>query len=249
MDMWKYYDVTHREHTIMNPTGEEKLRELIALLRLDANDSAIDIGCGKGEFLLHLARAYGVKGIGIERSPYTFAEAKERVARLAPDADIAVLEMDGADYRPEAPHTFALAACLGASWIFGGHGGTLDALIRLTAPGGWIIAGEPYWLQEPTQEYLEDSGERKEDFGTHASNVEAGERRGLVLTYTFVSNKDEWDRYQGLQWVAADRYARAHPDDPDLPALLDRLAKEKRAYLKWGRDTLGWAIYVFRRVR
>ena len=38
----------------------------------------------------------------------------------------------------------------------------------------------------------------------------------------------------------------AHPDDPDLPELLERVAKDKSVYLRWGRDTVGWAIYVFR---
>jgi hypothetical protein len=41
-------------------------------------------------------------------------------------------------------------------------------------------------------------------------------------------------------------YARAERDDADLPELLERVAKEKSVYLRWGRDALGWAIYVFR---
>jgi hypothetical protein len=61
-----------------------------------------------------------------------------------------------------------------------------------------------------------------------------------------VSSMDEWDRYEGLQWHATVQYARAHPDDPDLPELLRRVATDKGVYLKWGRETLGWAIYVFR---
>ena len=64
--------------------------------------------------------------------------------------------------------------------------------------------------------------------------------------HTLVSSKDDWDRYEGLQWHATADYARTDRDDADLPELLERVAKEKSAYLKWGRDTLGWAIYVFR---
>ena len=33
----------------------------------------------------------------------------------------------------------------------------------------------------------------------------------------------------------------------DVPELVGRVAKERAAYLRWGRDTVGWAIYVFRR--
>lgn len=246
MDMWKFYDITHHEHTLMNPTSDEKLGKLIELLHLDAQMPVIDIGCGKAEFLIRLAQTYEVEGVGIDRSPYTAADAKKRISKLSPDANITILEMDGADFRPESPQSFGLAACIGSSWIFGGHEGTLDALVDLVAPGGWID-GEPYWLQEPSEDYLRASGDERGVFSTHVGNVEAGERRGLSLVHTFVSDKDEWDRYQGLQWYAADQYARAHPEDPDLPELLERVAKEKQVYLRWGRDTLGWAIYVFRR--
>jgi hypothetical protein len=28
--------------------------------------------------------------------------------------------------------------------------------------------------------------------------------------------------------------------------LVERVSKAKVGYLRWGRDTLGWAIYIFR---
>jgi hypothetical protein len=62
-----------------------------------------------------------------------------------------------------------------------------------------------------------------------------------------VSSKDDWDRYEGLQWYSAAEYARTHPDDPDLAAVVEQVERAKAAYLRWGRDTLGWAIYMFRR--
>jgi hypothetical protein len=86
----------------------------------------------------------------------------------------------------------------------------------------------------------------KEDFGSHYANVEAGERLGLELVQTIVSSKDDWDRYEGLQWYATAEYARKHPEDPDLSAVAERVNHLKAAYLRWGRDTLGWAIYMFK---
>jgi hypothetical protein len=68
----------------------------------------------------------------------------------------------------------------------------------------------------------------------------------MELVHTIVSSKDDWDRYEGLQWFATDEYARTHPDDPDLTEVAERVSKAKTAYLRWGRDTLGWAIYMFR---
>ena len=154
--------------------------------------------------------------------------------------------MDGAEFKSGRQHSFTVAVCIGASWIFGGHEGTLDALVNMVETDGWVIVGEPYWLREPPEEYLLASGLTRRGLRSHAENVEAGERRGLDLVHTLVSSKDDWDRYEGLQWLAMADYARTDRDDADLPELLERVAKEKSAYLKWGRDALGWAIYVFR---
>lgn len=247
MDLWKFYDITHREHAICNPISEEKLGHLVELLRLPVDVRVVDIACGKGEFLTRLAEAYGVSCVGIDLSPFFITEAERKFKARVPGAQVAFLQMNGADFEPDEPHSFAVASCIGASWVYGGHAGTLDSLTSMVLPGGWVIAGEPFWLHEPSEEYLQASGQAREVFGTHAGNVEVGEKLGLDFVYTLVSNKDDWDRYEGLQWYATAEYVRSHPEDPDLSELLSRVAKEKTAYLRWGRDTLGWAIYVFRR--
>ena len=68
MDTWKFYDITHREHVVCNPTSEEKLARLVEFLRLPPKAQVVDIACGKGEFLIRLAEAYGVRGMGIDIS-------------------------------------------------------------------------------------------------------------------------------------------------------------------------------------
>jgi SAM-dependent methyltransferase len=247
MDQWKFYDITHREHLVCNPTSAQKLEELIALLRLPPGARVLDIASGKGEFIIRLAEQYGIEGTGIDLSPFCVSDAREKQKERIPDAQLKFLEMDGADYEPEEPESFDLVACIGASWIYGGHRGTLKALNAMAARESWIIAGEPYWRQEPPAEYLKAIGEERSAFGTHHENVEAGHEFGLELVYTLVSDQDDWDRYEGLQWYAAQKWARKHPDDPDVEEILKRVRKYKEAYLRWGREVLGWAIYVFRK--
>ena len=246
MDTWKFFDITHREHVVCNPVNEEKLARLVKLLRLPAGARVVDIACGKGEFLIRLAEAYGARGAGIDISPFFIAEAERRLEARAPGAGITFTRMNGADFKPDAPHSLDLASCIGASWVFGGHADTIEALIGMVRPGGWVIVGEPYWRQEPPGDYLEACGCAREDFGSHSANAKAGGQLGLELVHTIVSSKDDWDRYEGLQWFATDEYARAHPDDPDLAELTERVNKARAAHLRWGRDTLGWAIYLFR---
>lgn len=248
MDMWKFFDITHREHIICNPMSLEKLKQLIELFSLKHGACVLDIATGKGEFLIRLTERYPqITGTGIDLSPYFIAEVKKKHQERVPDAQLRFLEMDAAKYVAETLESFDLVACIGASWIYGGYKGTLKALKNLAALKSWIIVGEPYWRHKPEREYLEAIGGTENDFGTHYQNIEEGQKLGLEVVYTLVSSQDDWDRYEGLQWYAAETWASEHKDDPDVETVLKRVRKSKTAYLRWGRETLGWAIYVFKR--
>ncbi len=247
MDQWKYFDITHREHVLCNPISVEKIESLIALLRLKSGAKVLEIASGKGEFIIRLAERYKIEGIGIELSPYHVLDAEKKRRERVPDDRLAFLEMDGANFKPEKPESFDLAACIGGSWIYGGHKETLRALKEMTAPGGWVVAGEPFWRQEPTAEYLKAIGMERNMLATHGENAEAGQELDLELVYTLASNQDDWDRYEGLQWYAAAEWADEHPDDPDVGEVLKRIREDRANYLRWGRETIGWSIYVFKK--
>jgi SAM-dependent methyltransferase len=225
----------------------EKFEELIALLRLRPGARVLEIATGKGEFIIRLAEQYGIEGIGVDLSPYCVLDTKAKQKERIPDAQLQFLEMDGADYEPEEPESFDLVACIGASWIYGGHRGTLKALNGMAARGSWIVVGEPYWRQEPPAEYLKAIRDERSAYGTHYENIMVGQEFGLEMVYALVSNQDDWDRYEGLQWYAAQQWASEHPNDPDVGEVLKRVRENKEAYLRWGRETLGWAIYGFRK--
>lgn len=247
MDKWKFFDITHREHIICNPTSIKKLDRLVGLTRLKPGARVLEIATGKGEFIIRLAERYGITGIGIDLSPYCIADVKEKHQKRVPEAQLSFLEMDGADYEPQHPESFDLVACIGASWIYAGHRGTLEALKGMAARGGWIVVGEPYWQQEPKAEYLQAIGEQRSNYGTHYENVEIGQELGLELVYTLASSQDDWDNYEGLQWYAAEAWAGTQPEDSDVEEVLKEVRSSKTAYLRWGRDTFGWAIYVFKK--
>jgi spermidine synthase len=247
MDIWKYFDITHREHVICNPISVEKFGELIALLRLEPGAQVLEIATGKGEFIIRLAERYAIQGTGVDISPFHIADAEKKCKERVPDARLTFLEMDGAKYQPDTPESFHLVACIGASWIYGGHKETLKALKEMAAPGGWVVVGEPYWRQEPAAAYLQAIGEERSSFGLHYENMAAGQALGLEPVYTLVSSQDDWDRYEGLQWYAATEWADTHPDDPDVSEVMKRVRENRATYLRWGRETLGWSIYVFKK--
>jgi SAM-dependent methyltransferase len=247
MDIWKYYDITHKKHVVLNPMSVDKLDGLFSLLNLKPGASILDIACGKGEFLIRLVEMFNISGTGVDISPYFFKDCKKKKNERVPGSDIKFLEMDGAKYSPGNNELFDLTMCIGASWVYNGFMGTINSLKKMTKPNGIIIVGEPYWLKEPDEVYLKLSGIIKEEYGSHFGNIDSAEKEGLNCIYTLVSSHDDWDHYETLQWWSAYDYVAIYPDDPDNPELLIKVNKAKTEYLLYGRDTLGWAIYIFKK--
>ena len=246
MDKWKYFDITHKHHVFCNPMSEEKFERFCQLLNLPKDTRILDIACGKGEVLVRLAEKYGISGVGVDISPFFINNCKKKHLERVPESDLSFIELDGAKYRPESGELFDVAMCLGASWIFEDHTGTLKALKQMTKSGGLVIVGEPFWLKEPDAEYLEVTSMNRDSFRPHEENVYQGEEMGLTCLYTLLSNKDDWDHYETLQWWTVDDYIRSHKDDPDNQELLKKTKTAKDIYLKWGRNTISWGIYIFR---
>lgn len=246
MDSWKYYDIVHKHHSLMNPIDEGRLDDLLDLLALAPGASVIDIGCGKGEMLIRLVEKYKVKGVGIDLSPYSIREAEKRKLERVPGADFKFLEMDGAEYKPEAEKS-DLTMCIGASWIYKGYKNTLRALAGMTRPFGYVMSGEPFWRKKPSVAYLRHSEYKRNSFNTHHGNVAVGEALGLAPVYALVSSEGAWDKYESLHWFAAREYAVSNPEDPDLRELLSRDRRDRESFLRYERDILGWAVYLFRK--
>lgn len=246
MDIWKFYDITHADHVHLNPISNARLEEVLDLLDLKPGAQVLDVGCGRAELLVRISERYGASGVGIDRSPYAIKRAREESQRRGTDKHVVFFHQDGGEYFAP-PASFDMTMCLGASFVFQGYRGTLRALARMVRPGGLVLVGEPYWIREPAPEYLTALETTRATFGTHAENVRAGEQEGLTPIYTCCSTAQDFDRYEGLQWRAAHRWAREHPDDPDVVEVLSRVGRDRDAYLTHGRDTLGWALYLFSR--
>jgi SAM-dependent methyltransferase len=247
VDIWKYYDITHKKHIVCNPMSKDKLEGFFSLLDIKTGSKVLDIACGKGEPLVRLVELFNISGTGVDISPYCINDCENKKNKRIPNSDIKFVEIDGAKYRPEVNELFDLTMCIGASWIYNGFIGTIHTLKKMTKSNGLLIIGEPYWLKEPDGEYLKMSGIKKEEFNSHYKNIDIGEKEELICIYTLVSNHDDWDHYETLQWWSAYEYVANNPDDPDNSELLNQIRKAKTKYLLYGRDTIGWAIYVFKK--
>jgi len=72
-----YYET---EDTELEQAQRAKLDHICRKLRLQPGEELLDIGCGWGALVMHAARHYGVKAIGITLSERQLALARERIA-------------------------------------------------------------------------------------------------------------------------------------------------------------------------
>jgi hypothetical protein len=108
-------------------------------------------------------------------------------------------------------------------------------------PGGYVAIGEPFWRRLPLPDDYED---RALLLTTLEGTVTIFETEGLPVVYVIASSEDDWDRYETLHWQAVERWLAENPVDPDAADVRTRSAGYKRTYLRYGRDFLGWAIFV-----
>jgi SAM-dependent methyltransferase len=244
MDFHQRMAIVHTLHTFWNPISEDAVDDLVEALDLPPNSRVLDIACGVGELLIRIAERYGCSGVGVDISDAALEQARVNASERVEDA-LEFVESDGASFATE--ERFDLVCLVGASWIWKGYRVTLDALKLRLKPGGLMLFGEPYWrVPEPPDEYCEIEGVTRETFTTLDGIREAAARRGLRLVYMVGSTDRDWDRYEMLQSLAADRWARLHPDDPDLEEVLRLTERSRMNYLRHGRDVLGFAQFVFR---
>jgi SAM-dependent methyltransferase len=232
-----------------NPIGSAKADQLVQLLELQPGNRAFDAGCGTGEFLLRVVAGYSAHGIGVDRDPQCIAAARESAAARGLTSRCEFRTADVNEVAAE-PGEFDLGICIGSTHAFGAgetaYPNTITRLSKAVRPGGLILIGEGYWKREPAAEYLKLIGDPVGIYHDHAGNISFAEARGLLPLYATVGNEDEWDHFEWSHQLKIRRWAEANPNDPTLDARLKRGSQWRDGYLRWGRSTMGFGMYLFR---
>lgn len=235
-----YFVVAESGHELQNPTSEEKLLLLGRRLGLGPESQVLDIASGRGGPALVLARAFGCTVRGIEIRPDFHSVAVERISEAGLE-ELVSFEVGDASGATHAAESYDTALCLGASFVYGSLADTVDALAPAVRPGGRVVVGEPFWRRLPLPEDYDDRGD---PWTTLEGTVVIFETSGLPVVSVIASSEDDWDRYETLHWQAIERWLAEHPGDPDAASIRARHERAKRMYLRYGRDYLGWAIFV-----
>ncbi|HMS55478.1 MAG TPA: class I SAM-dependent methyltransferase [Fimbriimonadaceae bacterium] len=230
-----------------SPISYESLTEAIRDITLREGAKVVDFGCGNGESLLTVCgnlETSGLVALGVDLSPEMIAWANELKKHGFPaefrceDASLAVTR--------EAPYDLML--CIGASHCRGSYHQALETASQNLNHGGYVLMGEGYWKRQPSKEYLDFLGATEDEMGSHFSNEEAGVAAGLVPILSLTSTDREWDEFEGRYSHNIERFCLENPSDPDVPAFRERIRKWRRMYREHGRDTLGFALYLFLKV-
>ncbi len=239
----RFSATAHEEMAVMNPLSADTMDRAVEALALPPGSRVLDLGCGKAELLARIVERYGARGVGVERSPYLLAAARERVAAVSAGT-AEIVEGDARTYTAAEP--FDLVLCVGPGWEHAGFAALLDDLEPHVAPGGLLLVADGYWRTEPSAEYLTLLGARRDEMTTHDLNTMAGVDLGMQPLWSGSAGQQDWDRYEFGYFATVDRWAAAHADDPDREAFVEEARRIRDRYLRGGRDCLGFGIYLFR---
>lgn len=246
MERSKFSTIAHSDHVFCSPLSSPKVDQILGLLDLSRGERVLDVGCGKAELLVRLIERNQISGVGGDTNRHFLNEARLKARERVPTGDLVLHEMDVADFSAEA-ESFDVAMCIGSTHAYGGYRSTLRALAKVVRSKGLLLVGEGYWKCEPDPDYLSVLGATRTDYVEHAGNVTIGVESGLIPLYTSVSSEDDWDHYEGLYCRAVERYVSAHPDAPDGGEMQERIRRWRDTYFRWGRQTLGFALYLFQK--
>lgn len=240
MDFFDLVNISERFMEIVNPLSAEKVVRVGAFLGLHERSRVIDFGCGYAEPLALWAEHFGISGVGIDVREHACERARRKIAERGLDRQLEVIHGRGSEY-PFEEGAYDVAFCLGASFIWGGFEPAIRALRRAVGPAGHVVIGEPYRTTDDVPQAYADT---IPEVLTEIELLEAVHRAGLELEYVVRSSRDEWDAYEAGNWHGLLAWLRENPDHPERADVVRRLREVQDEYLRYGRQHLGWAVYV-----
>lgn len=247
MDKSLFSLTAHRDHIFWNPVSPLKFDRLISLLKLDNKSKVIDFGAGNCELLIRLIENFNLEATAVDildTSEYVNKRSENRINQSRLNLVVSCAE----DYlKNMGEQRFDMLIAIGASHAFGTYENLLESLKSFSKKGSYILTGETYWKKKPAPEYLEALGEAEESsMRKHEENIFLAEEKGLIPLWSCTASEEDWDNYEWLYSMSVENFVEENPAHPDAEEMRARIRSWRTTYLKWGRDTLGFGLYLFR---
>jgi SAM-dependent methyltransferase len=243
MEFLELKNISERYLELVNPSTPEKILVAGRVAGMRQGGRVIDFGCGYGEALVLWAREFGISGVGIDIRPAACERARRKITAQGLGDRLEIVCGPGAEYAFTA-HSYDVASCLGATFIWrGGFQEAVRAMRRAIMPSGRLIVGEAYWLRSVAPpEYVQ--GER--GITTEDELLRIAHEAGFELVYVLHSSRDEWDHYESENWRGLSDWLDENPTHPTREEVLRHLQESQEEYVRYGREYLGWALYVLK---
>jgi len=240
MNFFDLKDIAERYLEIVDPISPEKILTIGRMAGMAPGKTLIDFGCGFAEPLVLWAENFGISGVGIDIRQKAIERARDKIARGGLADRLQVVQGKGAEYRFE-PGSYDFAACIGATFIWGGYKPALQALQQAIRPGGKLLVGEAYWLKDRVPSELAQS---QSDFHSESWLLRTTWEAGLELEYVVRASHDDWDAYEAGNWYGLSRWIEDNPEHPERQEVIDYLHESQGEYFRYGREYFGWALYL-----
>lgn len=135
MDFLELKNISEQYMELVNPTTPEKVLTIGTVLGLHKGSRVIDFGCGYGEVLALWAQNFGINGVGIDIRPYACDRAQQKMRDHGLAHRISIVCTNAAAYGFE-PHTYDVAACIGATFIWDGFQAAIRHMKEAIRPHG-----------------------------------------------------------------------------------------------------------------
>lgn len=240
MEFFDLVNISERYMELVNPSTPEKVVTLGKFLRLREGSRVIDFGCGYAEPLVLWAEHFGIAGIGIDVREHACERARKKIAQKGLSDRLEIVCGKGADYAFEEG-AFDAATCIGASFVWGGYRPAIRALKHAIRAEGRLGIGEPYWLKDGVPAAY---AERVGSIYNEHELLQIAREEGFDFECVVRASHDDWDRYESDNWHGLIRWIEENPDHPEREQVIAHLHKIQDEYLTYGREYLGWAMYV-----
>ena len=231
--------LAHRHHPVAAPLSAGSVSRLLDRLDPPTGGRVLGLGCGSGQWLRELlGRRADLTAVGVDLHPAT-----DPAAFAADLGGRAVIEVGDASTWQGG--RFDAVIAVGVSHVFGGPGGTLDAVRGHLAPGGRVLFGDAVWDRPPTEAALRALEATAEEFPDLTGLTRLTREHGYESAHGHVSSLEEWDEYE-WSWTGSltDWALERGRDAADREQALAAAADHRDAWLDGYRGVLGFVTLV-----
>ena len=109
-------------------------------------------------------------------------------------------------------------------------------------------SGQGFWITPPPQPYLDATGMPPDTLTDEATMLSQVTEADFEIVERSQSTRAQWDHFEGTVLANHETYAAAHPDDEAVQAMIAQKRAWNDAQERWGRDVMGFGVYLARRV-